>query len=308
VVADRVTLGSLSGRAVVASLLIGAVVSTSGIPGLGKRMEGVILVAALTGLLLLGRWERPATGLRTWLVLPVGASTAHSAVRVIGACMGSSALMLTLILRSGGSNGGHPVTGQPSSPIVLGIGGLIAIAMATGLLVVTSESAGMSSRVVAVGGICGLITGLCWCGFVLSRGYVDAGSLTAASLLAVIGCAASATVVTASVGTASRESLQSGLLAAVIAVLVIFTGPMATYSLRPSTVPDPSPGSHWPQLSQYAHDEQDATEAIDPYVLTLLVGGALSMGLIVSVREPRRQPQIKAIPAQTSGAPGGPPN
>ena len=85
------------------------------------------------------------------------------------------------------------------------------------------------------------------------------------------------------------QAALAGLLAAVVATLLLFTAPMLTYTLVPSTVPDPSPGTYSPQLNQYAHDEQDAVESEDPYVLVFLVGGLLSIVLLGSADARRRR-------------------
>ena len=68
----------------------------------------------------------------------------------------------------------------------------------------------------------------------------------------------------------------------------------------PAAGPDPSPGSYSPQLTQYAHDEQDAVEAEDPYVLPFLVGGLLSMvllGTVVTRRRPSEDGGSEAMPS-----------
>ena len=158
-VADRATLRNVCAAALVTVMLSLAVVSTADISNLGTRLVGILLVAALAGLFLLagrGRVDGRVPG----LISTVGAGRAHGAVR-IGAYLGSSALVLTLLLRSRTVVGLGPGTGTGSDtdPLELVVVGVIALAMAAGLLAITSEGAAVSPRAVGVGGACGWLPG-----------------------------------------------------------------------------------------------------------------------------------------------------
>ncbi|WP_426593326.1 hypothetical protein ACPPVS_16560 [Cellulomonas sp. McL0617] len=294
-VADRATLRNVCAAVLVTALLLAAAVSTADISNVVARVVGIFLIAAQSWLLLAAR-TRPGSGRLNRWISPVGAGRAHGAVRV-GACLGSSALMFTLVVGSRTTPGLGPGTGTGSEtkPAALAVVGLIALAMTASLLAVTAERAAIPPRVVGVGGACGAIAGLVWYGFVLTRGYVDRGALAQASLIAVGVCAAVAMIAAGWRRPAARR-VEAGLVAAVVASLLIFTLPMATYALVPSTVPDPSPGSHWPQLNQYAHDEQDAVEAIEVYLASILAGGMLSLVLLGSVGAHRRRSEPDSTP------------
>ncbi|SOD72345.1 hypothetical protein SAMN05892883_1744 [Jatrophihabitans sp. GAS493] len=275
IVSDWTTLRSVLGSLLVLAAVVVGLVLAGTVRYLPLRLEGVVLVLLLASVSVVARRTRS----RAWLPPfgPVADAPAGRVLRAGGyATIGVLMLFMLADLRFA-QRQQHPTPPDAISALAFGIAALLLVGVAVTVALATSQRSPFDATGLAVVGLLSAGAGLVWYVVILLQSYVDTGLLAVAALLVAALVGVAAMTLTAWSGAPSATSLLAGLCAAVFASLLIFTAPQATYALFPGSVPDPSPGSYWPQLDPAGHQEQDRVEASDPYVGLVLVGGVLTL-------------------------------
>ncbi|SDJ44553.1 hypothetical protein SAMN05444157_3400 [Frankineae bacterium MT45] len=288
IVGDRASLRSAAGSlAVVAALVAGLAVAIT-LDYRPLRLEAVGLILVLAALSAASR----RGGRRAfWAALgPVTAPWPGRVLRAEGYVLVGALTCLALAeLRA---DQREPASPDVGSSVAFGLVALLLVAVAVTLLMITSQRSPLNPSVLAVVATCSAGAGLAWYGAVLVTPYIDPGLVAEATLLVVALAAVATGVATGWFGADGRLSLLAGLSAAVFTSLVVFAAPQVTYTLVPQSVPDPSPGSYWPQPDAASHQEQDRVEAADPYVGLLLIGGVLTPVTCALLAASSRRPPI----------------
>lgn len=273
-------------RLVVTAVLIGLIISVAVL--LAFRIADVPLrIVSLAFTVVLACV--PYAGRRRGPLGPVGPAPVKRAVR-LGGYVAVTAFGLTWIAAFH-TRSGH--TG-PAAIAAGTIEALIALSYLVVLLRVTTDSTPVASSSLAIGAGTGAAAALVCCAYVAMHSFLPDDHLAPVTLITVLAAGCAAYVVASARALAKAQLRYAAAVACVIASLLVFTVPLATYALIPATVPDPSPGSFAPQLSPADHQQQDAVEAADPYVGVFLVGGALSLMLGAATR-----PRERVLPPRT---------
>jgi len=253
------TLLRLAGAALLPAAGAVSIVLALRIANLGVRAEALVLIAALAGVLWLGR--------RPGVLGPVAADVTSRRVRA-ASCAIVGALLVMVLLPSNG--GGHD---DPSGAWVVGL--VVLLYLAAGLFATARGTAAEPRTLRLASGVVAAGTAASWVPMLLSAGV---RAHPGANLAIVAATVAGGVLLAAPRGTGA--AIVAGFGAGAATCLLITLLALGTYAVRPELIPDRCGTSNACGLTPAARTETNAILAGDPYVADLLLGSLLAAVLI----------------------------